>query len=277
MRNPPLHRYATRPGLYFTDDGGADAVVRSETADQVWFCVLEPLDQPSAFYAEAVRLFNEPDISFIEQAQSQKICTRRIPSLNLRETLFMMDGLNYGLWYVHIPKAWDGMHYGYRVNGPWDPNHGVSFNPYKLLLDPYAKGIDGSMKLNPGAFAYACEIMNGKVKGSPFGPMSTVDSLGHMPVSVAINDRDANKHEGEPSHPHVAWSKTVIYELHVQGFTANAPWLPKELRGTYAGLAHPSTLSYLQDLGVTSIELMPIQAKQPELFLQERGRTNYWG
>ena len=277
MRNPPLHRYATRPGLYFTDDGGADAVVRSETADQVWFCVLEPLDQPSAFYAEAVRLFNEPDISFIEQAQSQKICTRRIPSLNLRETLFMMDGPNYGLWYVHIPKAWDGMHYGYRVNGPWDPNHGVSFNPYKLLLDPYAKGIDGSMKLNPGAFAYACEIMNGKVKGSPFGPMSTVDSLGHMPVSVAIDDRDANKHEGEPSHPHVAWSKTIIYELHVKGFTANAPWLQKELRGTYAGLAHPSTLSYLQDLGVTSIELMPIQAKQPELFLQERGRTNYWG
>lgn len=277
MRNPPLHRYATRPGLYFTDDGGADAVVRSETADQVWFCVLEPLDQPSAFYAEAVRLFNEPDISFIEQVQSQKICTRRIPSLNLRETLFMMDGPNYGLWYVHIPKAWDGMHYGYRVNGPWDPNHGVSFNPYKLLLDPYAKGIDGSMKLNPGAFAYACEIMNGKVKGSPFGPMSTVDSLGHMPVSVAIDDRDANKHEGEPSHPHVAWSKTIIYELHVKGFTANAPWLPKELRGTYAGLAHPSTLSYLQDLGVTSIELMPIQAKQPELFLQERGRTNYWG
>ena len=98
-----------------------------------------------------------------------------------------------------------------------------------------------------------------------------------MPVSVAIDDRDANKHEGEPSHPHVAWSKTIIYELHVKGFTANAPWLPKELRGTYAGLAHPSTLSYLQDLGVTSIELMPIQAKQPELFLQERGRTNYWG
>ncbi len=70
MKNPPLHRYATRPGLYFTDDGGADAVVRSETADQVWFCVLEPLDQPSAFYADAVRLFNEPDVSFIEQAKN---------------------------------------------------------------------------------------------------------------------------------------------------------------------------------------------------------------
>ena len=277
MKNPPLHRYATRPGLYFTDDGGADAVVRSETADQVWFCVLEPLDQPSAFYADAARLFNEPGLTFIDQAKKQRICTRRIPSLNLRETLFRMDGPNYGLWYVHVPQAWDGMQYGYRVNGPWDPNHGVSFNPYKLLLDPYAKGIEGSMKLDPGAFAYECEIVNGKVKGSPFGPMSTIDSVGRMPVSVAIDDRAIDKHVGEPSHPHVPWSKTVIYELHVKGFTANAPWLPKELRGTYAGLAHPATLSYLQDLGVTSIELLPIQAKQSELFLQERGRTNYWG
>ena len=127
-----------------------------------------------------------------------------------------MDGPNYGLWYVHVPQAWDGMQYGYRVNGPWDPNHGVSFNPYKLLLDPYAKGIEGKMELDPGAFAYECEIKNGKVAGSPFGPMSTVDSLGHMPVSVAIDDRDINKHMGEPSHPHVPWSKTVIYELHVK-------------------------------------------------------------
>lgn len=218
MKNPPLHRYATRPGLYFTDDGGADAVVRSETADQVWFCVLEPLDQPSAFYADAARLFNEPGLTFIDQAKKQRICTRRIPSLNLRETLFRMDGPNYGLWYVHVPQAWDGMQYGYRVNGPWDPDHGVSFNPYKLLLDPYAKGIEGSMKLDPGAFAYECEIVNGKVKGSPFGPMSTIDSVGRMPVSVAIDDRAIDKHVGEPSHPHVPWSKTVIYELQCQRF-----------------------------------------------------------
>lgn len=151
----------------------------------------------------------------------------------------------------------------------------ASFRKFpELLRDRY---IVGQMELDPGAFAYACEIKNGKVSGSPFGPMSTVDSLGHMPVSVAIDDRATDKHAGEPSHPHVAWSKTIIYELHVKGFTANAPWLPKELRGTYAGLAHPATLSYLQDLGVTSIELLPIQAKQPELFLQERNRTNYWG
>lgn len=96
------------------------------------------------------------------------------------------------------PQAWDGMQYGYRVNGPWDPDHGVSFNPYKLLLDPYAKGIEGSMELDPGAFSYECEIVNGKVKGSPFGPMSTIDSVGRMPVSVAIDDRAIDKHAGEP-------------------------------------------------------------------------------
>ena len=155
---------------------------------------------------------------------------------------------------------------------------GLRFNPYKLLLDPYGKGIDGRMKLSPAAFSYQCDVSeDGKVRGSAFGPMSTVDALGNMPVSVAIDDRDKTKHDADPSHPHVPWSKTVLYELHVKGFTANAPWLPKELRGTYAGLAHPTTLSYLQSLGVTSIELLPIQAKQDELFLQERGRHNYWG
>lgn len=118
--------------------------------------------------------------------------------------------------------------------------------------------------------------MDRKVIGSAYGAMSTVDSLGHMPVSVAIDDRDTHKHEGDPQHPHVPWRKTVIYEMHVKGFTANAPWLPESLRGTYAGLAHPTTLAYLQGLGITSIELLPIMAKQDELFLQEHGRKNYW-
>lgn len=277
MKNPPLHRYATRPGLYFTDDGGADVVVRSETADQVWLCVLEPIDEPSAFFQDAIRLFEDPNISFIQQIHEFPVCTRIIEHLYLRETLFRMTGPNYGLWYVHLPKAWDGMRYGYRVDGAWDPKHGVRFNPYKFLLDPYGKGIDGSMELTPAAFSYECDVVDRKVIGSAYGAMSTVDSLGHMPVSVAIDDRDTHKHEGDPQHPHVPWRKTVIYEMHVKGFTANAPWLPEALRGTYAGLAHPTTLAYLQGLGITSIELLPIMAKQDELFLQEHGRKNYWG
>lgn len=96
------------------------------------------------------------------------------------------------------------------------------------------------MELDPGAFAYECEIKNGEVAGSPFGPMSTMDSLGHMPVSVAIDDRDINKHMGEPSHPHVPWNKNR--HLRAVKVHRDAPWLPPELRSTYAGLAHPATL-----------------------------------
>lgn len=272
------HRYATRPGLYFTEDGGADVIVRSETADQVWLCIYEKVDQPTAFFNDAIRIFDDSATPFINEIHEHAVCTRIIEPMYVRETLFRMDGPNYGLWYVHLPKAWDGMRYAYRVDGAWDPSKGLRFNPYKLMLDPYGKGIDGRMKLSPAAFSYQCDVSeDGKVRGSAFGPMSTVDALGNMPVSVAIDDRDKTKHDADPSHPHVPWSKTVLYELHVKGFTANAPWLPKELRGTYAGLAHPTTLSYLQSLGVTSIELLPIQAKQDELFLQERGRHNYWG
>ena len=272
------HRYATRPGLYFTEDGGADVIVRSETADQVWLCIYEKVDQPTAFFNDAIRIFDDSATPFINEIHEHAVCTRIIEPMYVRETLFRMDGPNYGLWYVHLPKAWDGMRYAYRVDGAWDPSKGLRFNPYKLLLDPYGKGIDGRMKLSPAAFSYQCDVSeDGKVRGFAFGPMSTVDALGNMPVSVAIDDRDKTKHDADPSHPHVPWSKTVLYELHVKGFTANAPWLPKELRGTYAGLAHPTTLSYLQSLGVTSIELLPIQAKQDELFLQERGRHNYWG
>ena len=135
------------------------------------------------------------------------VSTRIIESLNLRETLFRMSGPNYGLWYVHLPKAWDGMRYGFRVDGTWDPKHGVRFNPYKFLIDPHSKGIDGRMELDPAAFSYQCDIVDGKVKGSAWGAMSTIDSLGKVPMSVAIDDRDESKHEGEPGHPHVRGAK----------------------------------------------------------------------
>ena len=278
MQLQKLQRYATRPGFFYTDDGGADVVVRSETAEQLWLSVLEPVDKPSAFYNQAVRLPDDAADRLLDYMRHYPICSRIVPALGLRETLFKMTGPNYGLWNLHLDKAWDGLQYGFRADGTWDPHHGLRFNPYKFLIDPYAKGIERAMQLDPSMFAYQCTIGDdGKVEGDSWGEMSTLDSLGHCPVSVAIDDRDARKHDGDPEHPHVPWSKTVIYELHVKGFTKNAPWLPEELRGTYAGLAHPTTLAYLQDLGVTSIELLPIMAKQPEVFLQERVRTNYWG
>ncbi|NEG69663.1 glycogen debranching protein GlgX [Bifidobacterium sp. BRDM6] len=278
MQLPRLHRYATRPGLYFDDEGGADVIVRSETAEQLWLCILEPVNGPSAFYNESVKIMDRDSLTqFFQQAHHHDIYTRVVEQLGMRETLIKMEGPNYGLWYVHLKKAWDGMQYGFRAEGAWDPAHGLRFNPNKFLLDPFGKGIDGEMTLDPAAFSYECQLEDGRIVGSPMGAISKIDSLGSVPVSVAVDDRDKAKHAGDPVHPHVPWSKTVIYEVHVKGFTANAPWLPPELRGTYAGLGHPRTLSYLQRLGVTSIELLPIQAKQPEMFLQEAGLPNYWG
>lgn len=106
------------------------------------------------------------------------------------------------------------------ADGAWDPRHGLRFNPYKFLLDPYAKGVEGSMTLDPAAFAYDCTLKNGLIKGSAWGAMNRLDSLGKVPISVAIDDRDVTKHDADPSHPHMPWSRTVICELHVKGFTA---------------------------------------------------------
>ena len=105
------HRYATRPGLYFTEDGGADVIVRSETADQVWLCIYEKVDQPTAFFNDAIRIFDDSATPFINEIHEHAVCTRIIEPMYVRETLFRMDGPNYGLWYVHLPKAWDGMRY----------------------------------------------------------------------------------------------------------------------------------------------------------------------
>ncbi|MBT1177443.1 glycogen debranching protein GlgX [Bifidobacterium callimiconis] len=277
MEKTSLHRYATRPGMFLTDDGGADAVVWSDTADQVWLSVIESLDQPSDFYNVATELPKNSTMPFHEQIRQFPICSRILEKQYCRETLFRMEGPNYGMWYVHLPKARNGMRYGYRADGAWDPRRGVQFNPYKFLLDPYAKGIEGHVDIGPEIFPYECTVTNGHVDGAYDGPMSHLDSLGHMPYSVVIDDRDIHKHEGDPVHPHVPWSKTVIYELHVKGFTKNAPWMDEELRGTYAGLAHPTTVAYLQNLGITSVELLPIFAKQTEIGLAERGAVNYWG
>lgn len=277
MHNPPLHRYATRPGFYFTDDGGADAVVRSETADQLWLCIYEPADRPATNPEGAVTLDMSSHEARMRQLRENPVCTRVIERLGLRETLLLMQGPNYGLWYVHVPHAWDGMRYAYRADGAWDPQHGVRFNPYKVLLDPYSKGIDGRMKLDAGAFSYRCDVVDRTVVNADHESRSDVDSLGTTPISVALDDRRPAGSAEPPTHPHVPWSTTIVYELHVRGFTAKAPWLPPALRGTYAGLAHPTTIAYLTSLGVTSIELLPIQAKQDEIFLQERNRHNYWG
>lgn len=276
MKLPVLRRYATRPGVFLTDDGGLDAVLWSDTATRVWFCVIENVGEPSAFADLTLEYGDVDEDELFDSARRNPVVSRTINGFH--ETLFAMSGPDYGKWFVHIPSMWDGLRYGYRTDGPWDPVHGMQFNPRKFLIDPCAKGLDGPVKYGPAIFSYKAQTTSsGAVTGNLFSGPSEIDSIGSVPCSVVIDDRDEHKHDADAAHPHIPWARTILYELHVKGFTKNAPWLSREMRGTYAGLAHPQTIAYLKGLGVTSIELLPIFAKMTEPPLRGRGQTNYWG
>jgi isoamylase len=170
-----------------------------------------------------------------------------------------------GVWHGRLPGVGRGQRYGFRADGPWDPGHSRRFNPAKLLLDPYARAITGELVFDPALFGYRF--------GSP-ETQDGRDSAPFVPRSVVVADEF--DWEGD-RHPRVAWSDTVIYELHVKGFTRQHPDVPEQQRGTFAGLAHPVVLDYLVDLGVTSVELMPVHQFVSEPGLLQSGRTNYWG
>ena len=169
------------------------------------------------------------------------------------------------VWHVFMPGIGAGQAYGYRVGGPWDPPRGLRCNPAKLLLDPYAKAISGSVDFGP-------EVL-GQDETNPAMP-SALDSAGHVPRSL-VADSGFSWHDGK--RPWYSYADTVLYEVHVKGFTMRHPDIPRELRGTYAGLAHEAAIEYLTGLGVTAVELLPVHQNVPEEFLIRRGLTNYWG
>ncbi len=171
-----------------------------------------------------------------------------------------------GVWHGFVPGVRAGQAYGYRVAGSYDPGAGLRFNPAKLLLDPYARAISGSVTFGP-------EVLDYQVDAGRDEP-STLDSSAQMPRSLVMDDGFAWSDRPRPNHP---YADTVIYELHVKGFTMRHPGVPPELRGTYAGLGHPAAISHLVDLGVTAVELLPVHESVPEPFLLRRGLTNYWG
>ncbi|HTE30724.1 MAG TPA: hypothetical protein VK666_10155, partial [Chryseolinea sp.] len=153
------------------------------------------------------------------------------------------------VWHVFLPGIKPGQIYGYRVHGPYDPENGQRYNPHKLLIDPYAKAIGGTVDWDDSLFGYQ---IGHEDKDLSF---STTDSAPFIPKSIVING--AFDWEGVKA-PDVATENTIIYELHVKGFTKLNERIPEHLRGTYAGLAHPESISYFKSLGVTSIELMPV-------------------
>jgi isoamylase len=172
------------------------------------------------------------------------------------------------IWHIYLPEARPGQLYGYRVHGPYEPARGHRFNPAKLLLDPYAKAIAGTIKWSDALFGYTIGHPDTDLAPDPR------DSAEGLPKCVVI---DPAFSWGDDAPPRTNWHRTLIYELHVKGFTARHPQVPEPLRGTYAGLACPPVLDYLHSLGVTAVELMPVQQFVADKHLVDRGLTNYWG
>ena len=181
------------------------------------------------------------------------------------ETQIPLQDYDADVWHAFLPGIGPGQAYGYRAAGPYDPARGVRCNPAKLLLDPYARAFGGAVRFGPEVLGYAA--------GHPDSP-STLDSAAHMPRSLVVDDAFS---WGDGAPPRHAYADTVIYEVHVKGFTMRHPGVPPELRGTYAGLGHEAAISHLSKLGVTTVELLPVHESVPEAFLRQRGLTNYWG
>jgi glycogen operon protein len=171
------------------------------------------------------------------------------------------------VWHGRLHGVGPGQHYGYRVHGGYDPAAGLRHNPAKLLLDPYTRAVDGELRLHPALFGYP-----GDAADSP--TPDPVDSAPYVPRGVVTHD--SFPWAGD-RRPNTSWSDTVIYEVHVKGATMRHPDVPPPLRGTYAGLAHPAVVEHLLSLGVTAVELLPIQHFVSEPHLLRRGLTNYWG
>jgi isoamylase len=180
------------------------------------------------------------------------------------ETQLAMPDRDGDIWHGFVAGVGPGQAYGFRVSGPFDPGRGLRYNPAKLLLDPYARAIAGDVRFGPEVVGHSLE--------NPLAP-SPLDSAQHVPRSLVSA---ALPPVAEPK-PRRALADTILYEVHVRGFTATHPGVPKELRGTYAGLAHDAALEHLADLGVTAVELLPVHRSVPEQFLVDRGLTNYWG
>lgn len=181
------------------------------------------------------------------------------------ETCVELRDVDAFVWHGYLPNVQPGQRYGYRVHGPYDPANGQRYNPNKLLLDPYAKAVDGRVKWGQSVFSYTF--------GDP-DSRNDDDSAADMMKGVVINpffDWQGDRPPKTPLH------ETFIYEAHVKGLTQLHPSVPEEMRGTYAGVAHPAVIDHLQKLSVTAIELMPVHQFVNDSTLQEKGLSNYWG
>ncbi|MFH5210787.1 glycogen debranching protein GlgX [Antrihabitans spumae] len=190
---------------------------------------------------------------FSEVADAVELCLIAKDGTETRIPVEEVDGF---VWHAYLPSVAPGQRYGWRVHGPYEPENGHRCDPSKLLLDPYGKAFDGKFDGDSSLITYG------------------EDTLGHTMSTVVINPFFDWANDRAPKR---AYHDTVIYEAHVKGLTATHPGIPEELRGTYAGLAHPVVIDYLKTLGVTAIELMPVHQFMQDQTLLDQGLRNYWG
>lgn len=202
-------------------------------------------------------------------ASAVEVCFFSSHDPHADERRYRLIGPHDGLWHGHVPGIHIGTAYGLRVWGPWDPEGGMRFNPNKLLLDPYARAISGDVELCSAVHAH--ETDEDLYPTYPLRP-NLEDSAPYTVRGIV-----SGPSFGIAPGPKTPWNETVIYEAHVRGMTELLEDVPVNLRGTYAGLAHPVTVNYLKELGITAIELLPVHAKMDEAFLTDRGLSNYWG
>lgn len=203
---------------------------------------------------------------FSEVAHKVELCLIDDEGTETRLELPEVDGF---VWHAYLPGVQPGQRYGYRVHGPYDPANGHRCNPQKLLLDPYAKAIDGQPDGDQSLFSYDFESPSEDPARA-----NVEDSLGHTMLSVVINPFFDWGQDRLPRHE---YHNTVIYEAHVKGLTETHPDIPEDIRGTYAGIAHPVIIEHLKGLGITAIELMPVHQFVNDFTLREKGLSNYWG
>ncbi|MFB8268728.1 glycogen debranching protein GlgX [Streptomyces sp. NPDC055955] len=191
-----------------------------------------------------------------------------------RERRAPLTELTHEIWHGFVPDVLPGQRYGFRVHGRWDPWTGARWNPAKLLLDPYARAVDGDFVLPPEVYGHMRDWPEQHVADTV---RDDRDSAPFVPKGVVVHDEAPDDEWTDDRRPKTPWADSVIYELHVKGFTQRHPGIPEELRGTYAGLAHPAAVEHLVKLGVTAVELLPVHQFAHEDHLLGRGLSNYWG
>jgi isoamylase len=206
---------------------------------------------------------------FSEHAERVELCLFEKDDTEERVEIGERTAFN---WHAYLPGVGPGQRYGYRVHGPYDPASGNRFNPSKLLIDPYAKSIEGKVRWNrANVLPYVAQA---EARDDSDLVRDDEDSAPAIPRSVVVDDRFDWADDRPPNTP---FDRTVIYETHVKGFTKLHPGVREDLRGTYAGLASEAAIEHLTTLGVTAVELLPIHHIADEAFLADRGLTNYWG